>query len=207
MVVSSDGVNHWEYWTEQEIMEERTEIEGVLRKHWSDSVVITDDIKSAKEYMKKVAETELWQGELGAYTLKVGCYLVRIAERLYSIYEPGYIPEMEQPISREDTEAIKKERSGCGKFGMLKNVRFTSELSARHCDAPKNDFTIICRSAHARDDYWSESLKYVCAAKENRHIPDEYASLIAVQCFSGSSWGSRTFFKYEPTGRVTRLEI
>ena len=134
MVASSDGINHWEDWTEQEIMEKRTEVEGVLRKHyWSDSVVITDDIKSAKEYMKKVAETELWQGELGAYTLKVGCYLVRIAERLYSIYEPGYIPEMEQPISREDTEAIKKELSGCGKFGMLKNVRFTSELSARHC--------------------------------------------------------------------------
>lgn len=63
-----------------------TESKGLIRKHWSSSVVFTDAWHPGindQEY----AEAELLPGELSAAVFTVGCYIVRTAKRVYRIPE------------------------------------------------------------------------------------------------------------------------
>lgn len=218
-------------------------VQETMRKHWGSSVVFTDNwitTKKLNEHMSEidmnarcwhrgiydheVSETELLQGELEAVTVKVGCYTVRSAQRVYKVWEPGYVPEEELPADKTELEPIKKELDkyakiqsgtitvGIATTGFLlsewrNKFRITHEISVRHNDSPDNDFTYICRAAHSRNYSWYEHIACICTAKENSFIPDEYASLLVLNNYTGDSFSFDTWYKLEPTGKITTLRL
>lgn len=200
-----------------------------IQKHWSYSVVFTD-AWCADTDEQKLPEEELQQGELWAVTSRVGCYIVRAARRFYKIYDPGYSPEMEMPADKEEVELVKKDIgnrygnehlrfvTGNGNaavglqyvrtelsYELREKLRDTFEISARHISSPSSGYTYICRAASARSLYWSEKIQSIYAVKEHDQIPDEYASLLVCMRFLGSSFSSDTWYKLEPTGKITTL--
>lgn len=187
----------------------------LIRKHWKEDVVFTDAWQpSTDEHIIPVPEERLLQGELSAVIFQVGCYAVRSAQRVYKIYEPGYTPEMEVPAENEELERVRKdvrtlgERAYFTSFSSLQNeFRITNEISARHNFAPDAGFTYICRAAEARNASWFESIGNIYTVKENVHIPDEYASLLLCFHWSGSSFSTKTWYKFEPMGRITVLSL
>lgn len=200
-----------------------------IQKHWSHSVVFTDAwcIDTGEQ---KLTEEELQPGELWAFTFRVGCYIVRGARRLYKIYDPGYSPEMEKPADTEEVELWKKDMGnryrnerlsfliGNGNavvgsphgrtelsYELREKMRDTLEISARHISSPSSGYTSICRAANARNFSWSEKIESIYTVKEHDQIPDEYASLLVCMRYLGSSFSSDTWYKLEPTGKITTL--
>lgn len=196
------------------------EIERILRKHWKNTVTFTDICHSGTQ-KHELSEGELLPGEMAAVIFNVGCYTVRSAERVYRVCEPGYSPDLELPASQEEMEPLRKNSdlyneykidrnqlsgSVCiGDFVIENKLRVTHEISARHISNPNPEFTYICRAAHARNYSWCEGIGTICTAKEHDLIPDEYASLIVHKEWSGSSYSSDTWYKLEPTGKITTL--
>ena len=200
-----------------------------IQKHWYQSVVFTD-AWCVDTDGQKLTEEELQQGELWAVTFRVGCYIVRGARRIYKIYDPGYSPEMEKPADKEEVELVKKDignryRNKPFRFSadngnvvaglqyvrtelsyeLREKLRDTFEISARHILSPSSGYTYICRAASARSFYWSEKIESIYAVKEHGQIPDEYASLLVCMRYLGSSFSSDTWYKLEPTGKITTL--
>lgn len=160
-----------------------------------------------------VPEEQLLTGEISACIFRLGCYLVRSAQRVYKISSEGvYSPKNESPASNEETEIVRKDIMDAGGFHtrsifMLEpwrdSLRLTHEISARHMDTPGESFTYICRAASARNYSWSEGIEEVTCEKAGPEIPDEYASLVVRLGWTGSSYSMDTFYRLEPTGKVT----
>lgn len=102
-------------------MDVRSEDRVMIQKHWKDTAVFTDALYIEPwewgEIGKKVQEGELLPGELSAVTFPAGCYTVRSAQRVYRIYGTGYFPEKETPVSREETERVRKDVTPMGTIG------------------------------------------------------------------------------------------
>ncbi|MDD6845888.1 MAG: hypothetical protein PUE32_10035, partial [Clostridia bacterium] len=47
----------------------------------------------------------------------------------------------------------------------------------------------------------------ICLVKENKSIPDEYASLLVYDRYIGSSFGIDTWYKLAPTGKREFLSL
>lgn len=188
------------------------QIEVTLRKYWKDTIVFTDIIYPFDIQEQKLSKEELLPGEESAVIFTVGCYMVRSARRIYRVYEPGYSPELEMPASREEVESFRKNLDLDGDFSIGihhrdNSLRVTHEISARHVANPNQAFTYICRAAEARNHSWCEWIETICTAKEHEQIPDEYASLLVCMVYSGSSFGCKTWYKIDPTGRITELRL
>ncbi len=198
------------------IMDVRSEDRVMIQKHWKDTAVFTDALYIEPwvwgEIGKKVPEGELLPGELSAVTFPAGCYTVRSAQRVYRIYGTGCFPEKETPASREETERVRKDVTPIGTIGPLvpawrNELRVTHEISARHNDAPEGKFTYICRAAEASSGRWTEHISAIYSVKESKFIPDEYASLLVCLTFTGDSHGVDTWYKLDPTGKITTLRL
>lgn len=180
----------------------------VITKHWNRSAVLTDAWRRGTNE-QEVTEAELLPGELSAVTFQVGCYTVRSASRVYRVHKPGYSPELEAPASREEVAFFKNVSPvhvGAPAFnGRL--LRITNEISARHNANPNNAFTDVCRAAKSTSYKWSEQIGAICSAKEHDLIPDEYASLFVCNTYMGDSFSSSTWYKLDPTGKITKLEL
>lgn len=185
----------------------------LVRKHWKTEAVFIDAwCPGADE--RKAPEEELLPGELSAVVFQVGCYTVRSAQRVYRIHDPEYVPELETLADNEEVEMVRKDletgvgmrkEADCEVAAWDEKLRGTNEISARHNSAPNTGFTYICRVAEARNASWYEYIGDIYAVKENAHIPDEYASLLVYSHYEGSSFGSDTWYKFEPTGKLTVL--
>lgn len=200
-----------------------------IQKHWCQSVVFTD-AWCVDTDRQKLMEEELQQGELWAVTFRVGCYIVRGARRFYKLYDPSYSPEMEKPADKEEVELVKKDIGNRYRnepfcfsadngnvvaglqyvrtevsYELRKKLRDTFEISARHISNPNSEYTYICRADSARSFSWSEKIESIYAVKEHDQIPDEYASLIVCMRYTGDSFSSDTWYKLEPTGKITTL--
>lgn len=187
---------------------------AVIQERWKQTVVFTDALHIEAwewgEIGKKVPENELLPGELSTVIFSAGCYTVRSAQRVYRICGPVYIPEEETPASWEETELVKKDITPMGTIRPLvpawcDELRVTHEISARHNDAPKGKFTYICRAAEAQNGRGKEHISAIYSVKESEFIPDEYASLMVCLAFAGDSHGSDTWYKFDPTGKITTL--
>lgn len=197
----------------------KIEAELTLRTHWKPLAAFTGFWHP--EHGKQVSESELLPGELSAVTFKVGRYTVRSAQRVYQIHEPGYIPEMETPASSEDVELVRKNivpvnagpqvsfamTTGIGFQPWRDKLRVTHEISARHQDNPSGTFTMICRAAEARNYTWTEHIGTICAAKEHIAVPDKRASLFVCSTYVGDSFSVDTWYKLDPTGKITTLSL
>lgn len=196
------------------VMDVRDEDRATIQKHWKDTAVFTDALHIEPwewgEIGKKVPEGELLLGELSATTFSVGCYTVRSAQRVYRVYGPIYDPEKETPASWEKTELVRKDITPMGTIRPLvpawrDELRVTHEISARHNDAPEGKFTYICRAAEASCGRWKEHISAIYFVKESKFIPDKYASLLVCLALAGDSHGFDTWYKFDPTGKITTL--
>jgi hypothetical protein len=197
-------------------MDVRNEDRVMIQEHWRQTVVFTDALHIEPwewgEIGKKVLEGELLPGELSAVTFSVGCYTVRSAQRVYRVYGPIYAPEKETPASWEETELVRKDITPMGTIKPLvpawrDELRVTHEISARHNDAPEGQFTYICRAAEASSGRWKEHISAIYSVKESKFIPDGYASLLVCLAFTGDSHGVDTWYKLDPTGKITTLRL
>lgn len=197
-------------------MDVRNEDRAAIQEHWKDTVVFTDALHIQAwewgEIGEEVPGNKLLPGELSATTFSVGCYTIRSAQRVYRIYEPGYSPEMETPADQEETELVRKDIRPVtvASIGFLDSawrdkLRVTHEISARHNDDPEGKFTYICRAAEARNARWKEHISAIYSVKESEFIPNEYASLLVCLAFAGDSHNSGTWYKFDPTGKITTL--
>lgn len=221
-----------EHFQNAEVMQKDKE---TMQKHWSHSVVFTDAWAWGTDTDgQELPEEKLQQGELWAVTFRVGCYIVRGARRIYRIYGSGYSPETEVPADKDEIGLIKKEietgykeqcsgflndsgdlcRMATGPYGigsfslnykLCEKLRDTLEISARHISNPDSEYTYICRAASARFFSWTETIESIFAVKECSKIPNEYASLIVHMRYIGDSFSSDTWYRLEPTGKITSL--
>lgn len=201
-------------------MDRREKDESIIREHWGQDTVFTDawnaDHSAERERVQgtefqELTKDELLPGELSAVTFRVGCYIVRKAWRVYKIYGLMYAPELETPADDADVALVREDvepDDGCTVgLGIYKSwtdrLRVTREISARHCDNPDSSFTYICRAAEARDGRWCEIIGPIYTAKASVYIPDEYASLLVCLTFVGSSHTDDTWYRLDPTGKLT----
>lgn len=185
---------------------------ALFQEHWKHTIVFTDalHIECPGENGKAVPESELFPGELSAVTFSVGCYTVRSAQRVYRIHEPGYSLEKESPADEEEVALVRKDTSSSptvttGFQWWRDKLRITHEISARHNDSLEGKFTYICRAAEAQNGRWKEQIGAVYSVKESEFIPDEYASLMVCIAFVGDSRSFDTWYKFDPTGKVSTL--
>ena len=185
----------------------------IIRKHWNGAAVFTDAWHpgiNEQEY----TEAELLPGELSAVIFTVGCYIGRSAKRVYRIPEPSCGQGMTTPADEEETELVKKDtgyEDAHRKILMYPTWRdkleVVQEISARHKASPNSIFTIVCSVAQSTSPNWSEFVRTICTAKEHDLIPDEYASLLVCSHDVGSSFGADTWYKLDPTGKITTLSL
>lgn len=176
----------------------------MIKQNWNETAVVTDSTDPKEREIHKLTEDELLPGELSASVFNVGCYTVRSAQRVYRIHEDGYSPELEMPADKAEVDLVRKEPEGFVLFPSWRNkLRVTHEISAAHTDNPNNVPIYICRAARARDLRWSEYIGEICVAKEHEIVPDEYASLFVCLTFVGSSHSFNTWYKLDPTGKIT----
>lgn len=200
-------------------MRSKLEAELTIRKHWKLSAVFTGSLHPG--HGKKLIETELLPEELSAEVFRVGCYTVRSARRVYQVCEPGYSPEEERPASPEDVALVRKDmppeiadprlnftriHSVC--FPSWRDrLRVTREISARHQNNTDGSFTVICRTAESRNYAWSETIGVICTAKEHIAVPNEHASLFVCNTYMGDSFTADTWYKLDPSGKITTLRL
>lgn len=201
------------------------ENKNVIRKHWNSTAVFTGAwrLSSKKQELK---ETELLPGELSAVVCKVGCYIVRSAQRVYKIHELGYEPSLENPASKEEIELVReyvrRVKAAGGLAGYLAiaiagmplpclslggGLRIALEISARHHADPTPQYTFVCKATQAGNANWIESIKCICTAKKHTRISNECASLFVLSHYEGNSFGADTWYKLDPTGKITTLSL
>ena len=178
----------------------------MIKQNWNETAVVTDSMDPEAREIHKLTEDELLSGELSASVFKVGCYTVRSAQRVYRIHEDGYSPELEMPADKAEVDLVRKEPESFVAFPSWWNkLRVTHEISARHNANPNKIFAYICRAARARDLRWSEYVGGIYVAKEHELVPDEYASLFVCLTFVNSFSSTDTWYKLDPTGRITKF--
>lgn len=182
-----------------------------LRKHWSRSAVMTDDYSSETKE-QKVASKNLLPGELSAVTFQIGCYTVRSAQRAYKILDSSYDPENEPLANEGEVEFLRDEKTLCNwqkyREPTYRNgFRIVHEISAHYQDAPQDNFTFVCRAAHARSYYWSESIEAICAVKENSSVPNKDASLMVLNTYMADSFSADTWYKLDLNGNIETLKL
>lgn len=195
-----------------------------IRKHWGQSVVFTDTSYPARveraglfrsgelwltwypDWAQELTAEELLPGEISAALFNVGCYTVRSAQ-----WACEYQGESMIPASQEKVEFIRKyfaDNSDAimGPFYSWPwryEQRVTHKISARHNSNPDGSFIYVC---DAPSDSWSLFIGAIYTAKENRFMPDEYASLFVHSVYSGSSFSSDTWYKLDPTGKISTVK-
>lgn len=74
--------------------------------------------------------------------------------------------------------------------------------------SPNNVFAYVCHAIILSGSVnWCEYIGDIYTVKENGSIPDEYASLLVYSHYEGSSFGVDTWYRLDPTGKVTELRL
>lgn len=183
--------------------------EDTIRKHWKNKAVFTDAWRP-DEAEQEIPENELQAGEMSAVIFKVGCYHVRSAWRVYKKQD-----DLKIPADKEEVELAKGKLKGTVKMTidvlrymeLPEKMCVVHEISAKHMDNPNNTYTNVCSIAQSRSVRWCEYVGDIYTVKENESIPDEYASLLVYTHFSGDSFGADTWYKLDPTGKITKLDL
>lgn len=207
----------------------RVDEEGkMFRRNCGSEAVFTDAWNPGAD-VDMVSGQELLPGEIVAVTVRVGCYIVRSALRVYTIQDPDwYLAEVRETASEEDIEMVRKDPiwdNGKGRSiyaegrifeswgstydhadaapSWREKLRVTHEISARHDSSPNSPFTYICRAADPMNGKWFEYIGDIYAVKENEDTPDERASLLVYFVFTSDFYGVDTWYRFAPDGELT----
>lgn len=199
-----------------------------IRRHWSRNAVLTDSWFRFSDNGQELAQEELFEGEVSAVVIQVGCYTVRSAERFYKIQDPENPSGLRIPADEKDFELIWKDIEFSKTMnvdaqekrnwlrGWLRGLGYPEslggklfgvrEISARHNSSPDGSFSYIFSVARPQPITGCEYVDIIFTAKKNDHIPDEYASLfIGTRIWVGTGSNSGMWYQFEPTGKITRF--
>lgn len=168
---------------------------------YRDKQIFSEDEQIFPEDKQIVPEDELLTGEISAVIYKVGCYSVRMSCRAY-VYKDNYTFPADKKNVKIAKECINRRVI---RLNMPEGLNLMYEISAKHINSPVKDYLNICGIP-------AMSLFYVpftgiCLVKENKSIPDEYASLLVYEGYSGSSCNVDTWYKLAPTGKREFLKL
>lgn len=183
--------------------------EDTIRRHWKNEAVFTDAWRP-DEAEQEIPENELQAGEMSAVIFKVGCYSVRSAWRICKQQD-----DLEIPADKEEVDFAKKKLKGTENTvidvliynELPEKLRVVHEISAKHMDNPSDSYTKVCSVTQSRSVMWCEYVGDIYTVKENEAIPDDYASLLVYTHYSGDSFSVDTWYKLEPTGKITTLRL
>ena len=194
--------------------------------------MLTDSWLCFADKGRERVQEELFEGEVSAIVIQVGCYTVRSAERFYKIQDSDDSTGLKIPAKEEDFELIWKDREHDAEFsraisgdeqekrkwlrGWLRGMGYSEplggklfgvrEISARHNSDPDGSFSHIFSVARPQPITWCEYVDIIFTAKKNVHIPDEYASLfIGTRIWVGTGSNLGMWYQLEPTGKITSL--
>ena len=183
---------------------ERDGIE-TLHRHLGDDILITGLWKKAEE--TEVEESELLEGEIAAFTLKIGNYLIRSSMRLYQdTDENAYYKRM--PATQEQIAAYGKP----GDYVMLSDregVREVHEILAKYQsvgDSTTEKWNFVCLATEEHMGRWRESIDFICTVKKDSLVPEEQEVLFVQKNYFGDAYCSKDWYKMSSDGIVTEYQ-
>lgn len=212
----------------------KTAVLDVLNKHLPEGVVI----KNATNPHSKgrvLEDNELREGELSASIYQVGCYSVRIAERVYrkGDFEPTADNEIKlEGKSVKQGEAVAAQSADIPPFKNRYNRPATKDELEEYCNATKNpveaitnpprdyqkvkevsaaymdgEYKNICLTMYSKYGRYSDILTFIGTVKLNKSVPDSQASLFVGSNYVGDSFGIKTFYAFSPEEYIREYKI
>lgn len=166
-----------------------------------------------------VPTDELLDGEIDAILVRVGCYLVRYATRVYvDDYSRKLYSSERHPVVGEQFNQIKELLKKGSHFiffsamenPALSNCEIFKEISAKHISELENDdsnYHFICMILVNLKGMSSFSLGTVATVKEKQTDDDSSAKLYVQEQYIGSSFSSETWYIYSRDGSVNDYHI
>lgn len=189
-----------------------------LRSHLNYDIYMTDMWQRNKE-TTIVPKDELLDGEIDAILVRVGCYLVRYATRVYvDDYNKKLYSSERHPVVGEQLNQIKELLKKGSHFiffsamenPALSNCEIFKEISAKHISELENDdsnYHFICMILVNLKGMSSFSLGTVATVKEKQTDDDSSAKLYVQEQYIGSSFSSETWYIYSRDGSVNDYHI
>ena len=183
----------------------QNESEGIktIHRHLGESVLITGLWEEAKEEIK-VEEENLLEGELSAFTFKIGNYFIRSSMRLYQdTDENAYYKRI--PATQEQIAAYGKPR-GYVMLADREGVREVHEILAKYQsvgDSTTEEWNFVCLATEARMCQWSESVDFISTVKRDISESDEREALFVQKTYCGDSFSVLYWYKMTSDGTVT----
>lgn len=160
-----------------------------------------------------IPESELLPGELMSATFKVGYYTVCSTLKAYGTSGAGGSLAAGLPASKDEVEILRKDIGwenayhGTAVSGHLPpwtgKLCITHEISAKHDLGPYSRFLQICRTILSRGTGEYEYIGDIYAVKGDGGIPNEGASLLVYSHYESSISGMDTWYRLDPSGKIT----
>lgn len=175
-----------------------------LHTHLGKNIIFTGLWGNPKEE-RELEDNELLEGELSAFTFKIGCYVIRSARRLYQDLDGIHYAER-VPATKEMVAEYQKNHTGI-KALICENeyLREVHEISAKHVknqdEISVDEWKHVCFATDSLS--WGESIEFIATVKNDSSIGDEQAELFVLKTYAGSSYGIDYWYKLTPDGKVT----
>lgn len=188
------------------------EEEGIktLHRHLGENIDITALWRDAVDE-RELEEHELLDGELSAFTFRIGCYLIRSAQRLYKDTDETHYKER-VPAERNSIAEYRENHMNINSIIERhgEDVRKVHEISAKHIkggdDLSSDEWRFICLATTAKSWAWEESIDFIATVKCVASTPDEQAELFVLNTYVGSSFGVANWHRMAPDGTITSYD-
>ena len=195
-------------------------------------------IKNATNPHRKgrvLENSELREGELSASIYQVGCYSVRIADRIYrnsdseltlndeiklegksvkqggaTIAQSADIPPMKSRYSRPATKEELEEYRNATKnpYKVIINPpRDYQKVKELSAAYMDGEYKNICQVMYSKYGQYSDRLTFMGTVKLNKSVTDSQVSLFVGSNYVGDSFGIKTFYAFSPDGYVRYYQI
>lgn len=188
---------------------ERDGIE-TLHRHLGEDILITGLWKKADEETE-VEEEGLLEGELSAFTFKIGNYLIRSSMRLYQDTDENTY--YQRIPATQDRLAVYAASGNMGGYIMLserEGVREVHEISAKYQGTGDEDVTedwnFVCLATEEPMGKWRESIDFIGTVKKNSSVLEKQEALFVQKNYFGDAHCSKDWYKMTSDGKVTEYQ-
>ena len=195
-----------------------------LRSHLHYNLFMTDMWQRNKP-IQEVPDNELFEGEIDAVLVPMGCYLVRYSTRVYVddyTYEEkikkGFSYYDRHPVDQEKLLKVKEYLTENGRYRMpylldqsaLDKCEIVKEVSVKHITElgkANTEFHFICMAIENLKGYSIHSIGIIASIKEKVSDDNALAKLYVQHNYIGDSFSNETWYIYSPDGNVKSYRI
>lgn len=216
------------------IRSEAFSIPSELYEHLPEGVVI-ENATNPHSKGRVLEDNELREGELSASIYQVGCYSVRVADRVYR--KGDFEPSSDNEIKLEGKgvkqgEAMTAQSADIPPFKSRYSRPATKEELEEYRNAIKNpveaitdpprdyqkvkevsaaymdgEYKNICQAMYAQYGSYTDRLTFMGIVKLNKSVLDSQASLFVGSEYVGDSHSTEDFYAFSPDGYIRRYWI